>query len=277
MPPSTVTARCAAGYDRAADRYHSCWGPIIAPASVRLLDELDSIVSALAAPSLLDIGAGTGTGALAALRRWSRATLTAVDPSSGMLAIAAREARMAGVADRLSVVEAAAARLPLADASVDAAFSAFVLQLVPSRSAALREARRVLRPGGALAIVTWLAGSERFRPDEAFLDAADELGVDLPEPGTAKPFSSPEAAAAALRAAGLRDVRAERQWLEHRYDPDSFMDVIEQWEEDETFERLSPRRRDALRRETLRRLRRVPPDAFLWRRPLVVATGRRRA
>jgi ubiquinone/menaquinone biosynthesis C-methylase UbiE len=272
---STVTSRCAAGYDLAADRYHACWGPIIAPASVRLLDELEQEVAELGAPVLLDIGVGTGTGALAALRRWPHATLAGVDPSSGMLAVARREAERAGVAARLTLHEAPAAHLPFPDASVDVAFSAFVLQLVPSRLAALAEARRVLRPGGRVAVVTWLAGGERFRPDDAFLDAADAVDVELPEPGRARPFSSPEAAAAALRRAGLRSVAARREWLEHRYDPDSFLAVIEGWEEDETFERLSPRRRDALRRETLRRLYRLPPDAFVWRRPLVVATGRR--
>ncbi|HEX2222298.1 MAG TPA: hypothetical protein VHK06_07215, partial [Candidatus Limnocylindria bacterium] len=102
------------------------------------------------------------------------------------------------------------------------------------------------------------------------------VGVELPDPGRARPFASVDAAAAALRRAGFADVRARGDWLEHRYDPDSYLAVIEGWEEDETFERLEPRRRDALRRETLRRLRRVPAEEFVWRRPLVVASGRRR-
>ncbi|HEX2222067.1 MAG TPA: class I SAM-dependent methyltransferase, partial [Candidatus Limnocylindria bacterium] len=194
MATSTMTARCAAGYDRAAQRYHACWGPIIAPASVRLLDELDGIGDRASGAVVLDIGVGTGTGALAALRRWPNARLTGVDPSRGMLAIARREAAEAGVAHRLTLLEAPAAGLPLPDASVDAALSAFVLQLVPSRAAALREALRVLRPGGTLALVSWVAGGRPFRPDDAFLDAADAVGVELPDPGRARPFASVDAA-----------------------------------------------------------------------------------
>src|SRR3989304_3978142 len=54
-------------------------------------------------------------------------------------------------------VTAAADAIPLPEASVDVAVSSFVLQLVPDRLAALREIRRVLRPGGRLAYATWLA------------------------------------------------------------------------------------------------------------------------
>ena len=45
------------------------------------------------------------------------------------------------------------------DGSFDVAVSSFVLQLVPNRFRALREVRRVLRRGGTLAWISWLAGS----------------------------------------------------------------------------------------------------------------------
>jgi ubiquinone/menaquinone biosynthesis C-methylase UbiE len=80
--------------------------------------------------------------------------VTGIDPSSGMLAIA-RERIPENHHQRISFVEGDAERIPLPDASVDVITSAFALQLVPDRTAALREMRRVLRPGGVLAMVTW--------------------------------------------------------------------------------------------------------------------------
>ncbi len=75
---------------------------------------------------------------------------TGIDASAGMLAIAERSwrrCRAATRARRARFAPGAGRRLPFADGTFDVALSAFVLQLVPSRYRALREARRVLRPG----------------------------------------------------------------------------------------------------------------------------------
>ena len=58
-------------------------------------------------------------------------------------------------AARFETVVAYADELPDEPGRFDAAMSSFVLQLVPSRAAALREIRRVLRPGATFAWVTW--------------------------------------------------------------------------------------------------------------------------
>ncbi len=77
---------------------------------------------------------------------------------------------------RFERVPAPADDLPFADAAFDAALSSFVFQLVPNRARALRETRRVLRPGGLLAYVSWLSDERRFQPDEIFDDLLDEAG-----------------------------------------------------------------------------------------------------
>jgi SAM-dependent methyltransferase len=89
---------------------------------------------------LADIGGGTGNYALALKREGWKPVV--VDRSPEMLARAA--------AKGLEVVEADAQQLPFDDESFDAA--AMMLHHVEDRSAALAEARRILRTGGRLVL-----------------------------------------------------------------------------------------------------------------------------
>ena len=87
----------------------------------------------------LEIGCGTGLhAALLAASGW---TPVGVDLSAGML----RHAR-----GRLPVAQADATRLPFRDASLPAAVAVMVHTDMPQYPAVLREAGRVLRPGGRL-------------------------------------------------------------------------------------------------------------------------------
>lgn len=266
-----------AAYDRFAAAYRDWWAPVIAPAAVRLLDRLDGRVPADRDSTIVDIGTGTGTLALAALERWPRARVIGVDPSRRILELARAAAREGGVADRLRTEVGEAGRLPLADGSADAATSSFVLQLVPNRAAAVREAYRVLRPGGAFACLVWRVDDEPWEPEAVFDDALDELDIDAPDApgGGDRPYVSPGSAAAELRRAGFRSVTAREEWLEHRFTPASYLDLLEHWIEDDTFATLDPPMRQRLRASTLRRLERLEPDALVWRRPLVSVVGLR--
>jgi SAM-dependent methyltransferase len=107
-------------------------------ADVRLLGELSG-------RRVLEIGCGSAPCA-----RWLRtagADAVALDLSGGMLARAAALNRSTGVA--VPLVQADAAALPVTDASVDLACSAYGgLPFVADAGAVLREVARVLRPGG---------------------------------------------------------------------------------------------------------------------------------
>ena len=200
-----------ARYDRIAEGYARWWSPVHRPATLALLDEIEPAVAA-GATRVLDIGCGTGALAAAAVRRWPDVRVTGVDASAGMLAVAARElgALDASIRDRVSLVQATADQLPFDDGGFDIVVTAFVLQLVPSRYRALREARRVLGRDGTLAQATWLAGGS-FPADDAYADALVAAGLEPRDGGGAHDEPrSPAAAAAQLRRAGFSGVTARR-------------------------------------------------------------------
>ncbi len=114
--------------------------------------------------SVLDIGCGTGTLAIAAKRRVGPAgSVNGVDASPEMLARAARKANKAGteVAFKNGVVEA----LPFPDGQFDAVLSTVMLHHLghKARQQCAREVRRVLKPGGRVLAVDFARPAEGRR------------------------------------------------------------------------------------------------------------------
>ncbi|MEZ4450468.1 MAG: methyltransferase domain-containing protein [Nannocystaceae bacterium] len=104
--------------------------------------------------SILDVGCGTGTLLLAAAERVGpTGRLAGVEASPEMAARARDKASARGVA--LEVHTGSADALPHADASFDVAVSTLVFHHLPAdvQQGALREIRRVLRPGGRFVLV----------------------------------------------------------------------------------------------------------------------------
>jgi ubiquinone/menaquinone biosynthesis C-methylase UbiE len=271
--PITTAAR---DYNRYATAYHRWWAPIIAPAGRRLLDDVAAMVTGPRA-HLIDIGTGTGTLAVAALQRWPACRVTGVDLAPGVLAVAGKEARRLGPRAwrRLTLLEGEAAHVPLPDRSADAVVSSFVVQLVPNRAAATREAFRLLRPGGRYAVLTWQAGGFDFPPYRAFERALKDLGLEATVSREQRPYRSPAGAAAELRRLGFRRVRGQIITLAHGFEADTYLAVLEGWIESELFEALDESRRERLRGATAKRLADLQTSDFVWRRPLVSVVGDR--
>jgi len=101
--------------------------------------------------TVLDVACGTGVVAAAAAERVGPSgAVTGVDINPGMIAVAART-------QRVRWAQADAARLPFPDGGFDRVLCQAGLQFVPDRLGALREMRRVLRPGGRVALLVWRA------------------------------------------------------------------------------------------------------------------------
>jgi SAM-dependent methyltransferase len=276
--PATITAR----YDRHALRYGRWWGPVLEPTALALLDR---VAAAVVEPprDVLDVGTGLGALARGAVERWPEAAVVGLDGSAGMLGLARREAEGRLPPDRRARLEWAtglAEELPFADARFDLVVSSFVYQLVPDRGRALREAFRVLRPGGMIAFVTWLEGDDDFAPQRAFEDLVDEEALDegvAGDDGRSGDIPSLIACAAQLRRAGFREVRAREDALVHRWTRASYLGFLERYEAADLFASLPTAERARLRRLTAERLAPLAPADLVWRAPVVHALGRRPA
>lgn len=254
--------------------YETWWAPVLAPSVLRVLELLEP-VDPTRRLALLDVGAGTGTLAFAALRRWPTTEVVALDASRPMLESAEEKARRLPGPERARIrfVEGLADRVPFPDAAFDAIASSFVLQLVPDRPRAFAEFRRLLVPGGTVAFVSWLVDDEPpFAPDEVFAEVLDELGLaDETDPAAAESddFASVEAAVAQLRRAGFRAVQGHDARLVHAYDPARYLAFLEEFAERETFEELEGDAAAAVRALAAERLALLPAAAFVWRAGIV--------
>jgi len=97
------------------------------------------VIEQLPGGRILDLGGGTG----AANSLFDDRDVTALDPSPEMLSLNDARQRTVGVGERL----------PFAEGSFDAVFSAYVFRNLDSVEETLSEVSRVLRPGGRLGIV----------------------------------------------------------------------------------------------------------------------------
>jgi SAM-dependent methyltransferase len=101
--------------------------------------------------SLLELGCGPGRALQGLLRLPHLARVIGLDWSEVMLAHASRRNRLALEAGRLALVRGDFARLPFVDEIADAILAVNVVYFMYS-SAAVREARRVLNPGGRIVL-----------------------------------------------------------------------------------------------------------------------------
>ncbi|MEA2297169.1 MAG: hypothetical protein QOF77_105 [Solirubrobacteraceae bacterium] len=178
-----------------------------APVSAWLLDAL----ALQPGHRVLELAGGTGdAGLLAAELIAPGGTLICSDQSEAMLEAARDQARERGLTNvEFKLIDGEWIDMPLA--SVDAVICRWGYMLMADPGAALRETRRVLRPGGRVALAVWdrlAANPWAGIPSAALVDHGLLVPADPGDPG---PFAlaDPELVSALLEEAGFAEVEVE--------------------------------------------------------------------
>jgi demethylmenaquinone methyltransferase/2-methoxy-6-polyprenyl-1,4-benzoquinol methylase len=146
-------------FDRIASRYDRA--NRVMSAGVDVLWRRRAIRELLAglgeAPTILDLGAGTLDGAIEIRRRRPGARVCAADFARNMLVAGKRKPAAAAIAAQVADAHA----LPFREAAFDGAFSAFCVRNLRALPRAMGELRRVIRPGGRLAVLEFFKPARR--------------------------------------------------------------------------------------------------------------------
>ena len=172
---------------------------------------------------VLDVGCGTGSLALFLAENRAAGQIAGVDIAAPYISFA--RSRPGGADIGFAVGDAC--RLPYADGSFDAALAQLSLNFVPDPAQAVREMRRIVRPGGVVGAAVWdFRGGLVFQ--RLFWDTA--AGLD-PDAGPARdrlfsgPLALPEGLPTLWRGAGLAAV--ERSSITIRME---YADFADYWE-----------------------------------------------
>ncbi len=157
----------------------------------------DAIAPPADGETIVDIGSGVGFLALPFARRLLGCRIVGADVLEGMVALLAEDARREGLTN-LEALHMQPDHVPLPEGSVTLVIMAQVHHELDRPAALLAECRRLLRPGGTLAIIDW----------------KDEDNGKSPRQGRAVPE---ETVRAQMTAAGLRDVTSQPPFPYHYF------------------------------------------------------------
>ncbi|HET9358328.1 MAG TPA: methyltransferase domain-containing protein [Vicinamibacterales bacterium] len=189
----------AAAWERRFDWYAEAFGP--------MCEWLCTAAALQDGVRVLDLACGSGLPSLEAARRVGPAgRVVAGDISPEMVVATRRKAAALGLGN-IDVHELDAEHLPFESGSFDAVTCSHGLMFIPDAIGALREMRRVLKPGGRAAVTAWDVPQKSSFVTLAGQAVGKYFPPTPPEPG--KPhvfrFSAPGVLERALRDAGFKD------------------------------------------------------------------------
>ena len=149
------------GDAEAYERFMGRWSRLLVPQLVDFTDVPDR-------GRVLDVGSGTGALAFGIAERKVQCRVLGIDPAKEYIAYANSRNSFP---ERAGFEVGDAQQLRFAKASFDASLSLLVFNFIPDAAKALREVRRVTKPGGRVSAAVWDYG-EGMRMLRAYWDAA---------------------------------------------------------------------------------------------------------
>jgi ubiquinone/menaquinone biosynthesis C-methylase UbiE len=222
-------AGVAAGWERYADAFRARTMPV----SMWMVEA----IAPQPGQTVLDLAAGIGdTGFLAGELIEPGGTLISSDVAPEMLTAAQRRAAALGLRNvRFKQIDATQP-IDLAAASIDSVLCRWGYMLMDDPEAAVRDTRRVLRPGGRLALAAWTEADENRWSSLPMRLLVERGLIDPPEPGAPGQFAwGPEGVIAEyLDNAGFVEYQVDTIEFPMRYDS-----VREWWETTRAMSRFA--------------------------------------
>ncbi|MEO9295164.1 MAG: methyltransferase domain-containing protein [Nitrososphaera sp.] len=177
------------GWDSVAEGWKKWWATIEEGAQV-VSDRLVDLAKIRQGDKVLDIATGIGEPAVTAARRVGpNGKVTAMDLSSGMLAIARERAKENGLSNVIDFQEGDAETFQLPPLKFNAIISRFGLMFLPDLPNALRTMREALVQNGRIAAAVWSTPQKVPAFVMPFEVVMRETGSPPPPPGAPGPFS----------------------------------------------------------------------------------------
>lgn len=248
-------------YDREAVAYRELWAPILHVAARGLVQRCAS----MPARHVLDVGSGVGTLLPELRAAFPAAQVIGIDRSHGMLRLAPAEFPRA-VMD--------ATQLAIPPAAADLVLLAFILFHLENPLDGLREARRVLRPGGHVGTLTW-GGDLESNATRMWTECLDAHGAAAVDPATQARHDlvdTPEKMENLLREAGFHDICAGTSDLVYTIELEHLLRLKTSLGSSKPrYDGLDTKARAACVADARRRMQELAPDDFVARGKIIFA------
>ena len=196
-------------WNRAAEGWHA-WVPFVRNWLREPTDRMIDRAAITLGSRVLDVAAGDGDQSIDAARRAGPGgSVVAIDTAAEMLRLAVESAHAAGLTIETQVMDAESLSFP--DASFDAAISRLGMMYCQSPGDAFRELRRVVVPGGRVAVIVFATAEQNPFFSIPVSVIRRRLATAPPAAGSPGPFAlgAPGALRRALEAGGLVEVNVE--------------------------------------------------------------------